>query len=362
LRSQSQLRVRPRHVAAGALAACTTLTVTAAAVAHAGGSTATGGAAKPVAVAGPLPTPTIALKDRHLRYGQHVVARGRADAPSVELQYRPAGHRWRSVRQAEVRSHGRYTLDALVRSSGGVRVVAAAVDDGTAGAGAGVGGVDAGSAAGASAAVGVGDVAGLHGVGGIGEAVVASHTEHVAVAAHLIVKRRSHTTATGQAVRLKGVLLPRGRGHRVEVEGRTGGRWHVLSHARTRGNGHFSARVVASSVGSVPLRVHADSTRANDTARAAAGSIEGLRPSIASWYGDYGGPLACGGTLGFGTLGVANKSLPCGTLVTIRYGGHQVRVPVVDRGPYVAGREWDLTGATARALGFGGVGTVWVDR
>jgi rare lipoprotein A len=34
-------------------------------------------------------------------------------------------------------------------------------------------------------------------------------------------------------------------------------------------------------------------------------------------------------------------------------------VPVIDRGPYSGAREWDLTGATARRLGFGGVGVVW---
>ena len=55
-------------------------------------------------------------------------------------------------------------------------------------------------------------------------------------------------------------------------------------------------------------------------------------------------------------MGVANKTLPCGTLVTLRYDGRTVRVPVVDRGPYVAGREFDLTEATKQALGFGGVG------
>jgi rare lipoprotein A len=33
-------------------------------------------------------------------------------------------------------------------------------------------------------------------------------------------------------------------------------------------------------------------------------------------------------------------------------------VPVIDRGPYIAGREWDLTGATAAALGFPGLGQI----
>jgi rare lipoprotein A (peptidoglycan hydrolase) len=63
-----------------------------------------------------------------------------------------------------------------------------------------------------------------------------------------------------------------------------------------------------------------------------------------------------------GTLGVANKTLPCGTLVTLRYGARSVRVPVVDRGPYVAGREFDLTEATKQALGFGDTGEVWSTR
>ena len=77
-----------------------------------------------------------------------------------------------------------------------------------------------------------------------------------------------------------------------------------------------------------------------------------------SWYGG-GGSLACGGWLTSSTLGVANKTLPCGTRVTLRYHGRTVRVRVIDRGPYVAGREYDLTEATARALGFEGVGEMW---
>jgi rare lipoprotein A len=61
-------------------------------------------------------------------------------------------------------------------------------------------------------------------------------------------------------------------------------------------------------------------------------------------------------------MGVANKTLPCGTEVTLRYDGRTVRVAVIDRGPYVAGREFDLTEATKQALGFGGVGEVWSTR
>jgi len=89
------------------------------------------------------------------------------------------------------------------------------------------------------------------------------------------------------------------------------------------------------------------------------GRRRAFRPAIASWYGG-GGTLACGGYLTSSTMGVANKTLPCGTVVTIRYGGRTVRVRVIDRGPYVEGREFDLTEATKTALGFEGVGEIWV--
>jgi Lytic transglycolase len=82
------------------------------------------------------------------------------------------------------------------------------------------------------------------------------------------------------------------------------------------------------------------------------------RQSIASVFYDYGLTIACGGVLQPNQLGVANKTLPCGTQVTFRYGNRAIRVPVIDRGPYIAGREWDFTGATAAALGFPGLGTV----
>ena len=80
--------------------------------------------------------------------------------------------------------------------------------------------------------------------------------------------------------------------------------------------------------------------------------------SIASVYTDYGLPVACGGVLKVPELGVANKTLPCGTEVIFVYGRRAVRVPVIDRGPYIAGREWDLTGATAEALHFPGLGPI----
>jgi len=66
-----------------------------------------------------------------------------------------------------------------------------------------------------------------------------------------------------------------------------------------------------------------------------------------SWYGPgmYGRRTACGVTLTKTVRGVASRSLPCGTLVTFRNAsnGRKVTVPVIDRGPYVSGRIWDMS-------------------
>lgn len=79
--------------------------------------------------------------------------------------------------------------------------------------------------------------------------------------------------------------------------------------------------------------------------------------SEVSWYGPgfYGKRTACGKAYTKEILGVAHKSLPCGTMVTFKYRGKdgQLRVltvPVIDRGPYVAGRQWDLSGGLCVAL------------
>ena len=50
-------------------------------------------------------------------------------------------------------------------------------------------------------------------------------------------------------------------------------------------------------------------------------------------------------------IGVANRTLPCGTLVQITYKGHTLTVPVLDRGPYAHHASWDLTAGAAGALG-----------
>lgn len=74
---------------------------------------------------------------------------------------------------------------------------------------------------------------------------------------------------------------------------------------------------------------------------------------VASWYGPgfYGNHTACGQVFTPVSYGVAHKTLPCGSEVVLTNGGHTVRATVIDRGPYIAGREFDLTGPVKAALG-----------
>jgi len=85
-----------------------------------------------------------------------------------------------------------------------------------------------------------------------------------------------------------------------------------------------------------------------------AGELTSSMPiAEASWYGPglYGNSTACGQVLRPSTIGVANKTLPCGTKVTFAYHGHYVVARVIDRGPFVKGRAFDLTAGASEALG-----------
>jgi len=81
--------------------------------------------------------------------------------------------------------------------------------------------------------------------------------------------------------------------------------------------------------------------------------VRSLPTSVATWYGPglWGNGTACGKVLRPNTLGVAHKTLPCGTKVLIGYRGRYVTTTVIDRGPYGAGRSWDLTKAVSDAIG-----------
>jgi rare lipoprotein A (peptidoglycan hydrolase) len=77
------------------------------------------------------------------------------------------------------------------------------------------------------------------------------------------------------------------------------------------------------------------------------------KAQIATWFGPgfYGQKTACGQTMTPVLVGVASRTLPCGTLVLVNYKGHKLTVPVIDRGPYAKnGAVWDLTAGAASSL------------
>jgi peptidoglycan lytic transglycosylase len=172
------------------------------------------------------------------------------------------------------------------------------------------------------------------------------------------VRARRLDVVAGSRARVRGHLVPALGGRRVALQRRSRGAWHTVDRAKTDARGTFKLAFHPQSTGSAPVRVSAGAVNRR------VGRLNVYRTAMVSWYGPglYGNPLGCGGTLTPSTLGVAHKALPCGTKLTLRHGSRRVRVRVVDRGPYVGGREFDLTSATRARLGFDGVGTILVNR
>ena len=110
-----------------------------------------------------------------------------------------------------------------------------------------------------------------------------------------------------------------------------------------------------------PVPVEATETTTTTAFNEAELSFTPFRYAGASWYGGtsmWGRSTACGQTLRPSTIGVANKTLPCGTPVKFVWHGRSIVAPVIDRGPYIRGRAWDLTSAAAEALDFEGIGRI----
>jgi hypothetical protein len=153
------------------------------------------------------------------------------------------------------------------------------------------------------------------------------------------------------------------RGRTVEIERlghETNWSWEATAHATVGSGGTFTATWVANHIGQFSIRAVIEGTHARAAAASPAVSIVVYRPSVASWYGPgfFGRRTACGIRLTRTTLGVANRTLPCGTKVALLYRGRTLEVPVIDRGPFANGAEWDLTEATSQALGVTGTVTI----
>jgi rare lipoprotein A len=255
-------------------------------------------------------------------YGRTLRLDGRvAAAPGgdVRLEHAPRGEGWQPVAQTQSASDGSYSFDVRAERSGAFRAVSASG---------------------------------------------ASEPRRVTVAAR-IAGRSSRHVRLGEKVRVRGAVKPARGGRLVRLKQRVDGRWRTVDRARTGSGGRFTSTWRAQEAGAYRVKATFAGDRDNGKAsRRLRGRVRVYRPAQASWYGPgfYGRRTACGHTITGSIQGVANKYLPCGTKVTFRYRGRTATVPVIDRGPYAGGREWDLTPATKEKLGFGSTGVVWTTR
>jgi hypothetical protein len=121
--------------------------------------------------------------------------------------------------------------------------------------------------------------------------------------------------------------------------------------ARSDGSLDLDSTLVEPARRDAPPAARSDAAQPVPATRSVAKNTWRRDPEI-SWYGPglIGNGTACGQTLTRTLVGVAHRSLPCGTLVQFRHAGRTVTVPVVDRGPYVGGRIFDLTYAACKKL------------
>jgi rare lipoprotein A len=181
----------------------------------------------------------------------------------------------------------------------------------------------------------------------------------LAAASKVGISDRRLNIRAGRRVVVRGRIEP--AGSTVALQIRRRGRWLTLDRDRSDAQGRYALRQRVRRPMSVRARVRVSRGPAGVRR---IGRLNVYRHALASWYGPgfYGNRLGCGGRLGWSQLGVAHKSLPCGTRVTLRHHGRVLRVPVIDRGPYVGAREYDLTAATARRLHFRGHGSILTTR
>lgn len=248
-----------------------------------------------------------------------VLKAGEEPAPEsdrVRIQFQPAGKDfWRKAKTTSTDRDGRYVKKVAMKRSGRFRAVAA---DGR-----------------------------------------TTAPEFVRVKSKLRAKVGNENATAGDSVPITGTVRPGGSRRPVVVT--VGG---DKLKTRTNRDGRFKVNWKAGSTGDYKVKVKAASDKIAAGSKDKAGKVTVFRPAEASWYGPgfYGNRTACGQTLTTSTIGVAHKTMSCGTKLTLRYKGREVDVKVIDRGPYSGDREFDLTSATKEKLGFGSTGTVLTSR
>ena len=184
-----------------------------------------------------------------------------------------------------------------------------------------------------------------------------------------IVTQESALLSNG--LRISGSVPSSDAGKTIEIErwgAKTNWTWQPTVQATVASDGSFAAVWQTDHIGRFALRtVVAQAGTASASSGLPTVNVTVYLPASATLYGPgfYGRRTACGVVLRRRTIGVAHRWLPCGTPVSIYYQGRSLIVPVIDRGPYANGANWDLTMAAGRALGMnttGAIGAVSLPR
>lgn len=284
------------------------------------------------------------VRDDRLRYGESIDMRGRATGRTpgtlVSLLYRGNTREdWVELDVDELDDQGRFRLEGENRRrSGEARVV-------------------------------VGRQTARAAVNGEGLAPeLTSRAEEITIASQLRADEADEDTVVraGRSATVTGTLRPGFEGREVVLERRDDDGWRTLARATTREGGRFTVSHLQERSEAFEVRVRFEEDEINTGWHDEPGRMAFLSRDGASWYGPgfYGKRTACGQTLTGDIKGVAHKTLPCGTRVVFKRGDRTVTARVIDRGPFVAGRQWDLAPAVKQALGYTGDGPVWaaVDR
>jgi hypothetical protein len=161
-------------------------------------------------------------------------------------------------------------------------------------------------------------------------------------------------------VRFTGSVAAGHAGQVVEIERRgheTNWTWAGTAHSTVASDGSFSVVWRANHIGRFAFRAILQSASGLRAAGASPTvTVTVYRTARATLYGPgfYGKRTACGVKLTRSTIGLANRTLRCGEHVSVYFQGRTLSVPVIDRGPYANGADFDLTMATGRALGITG--------
>jgi hypothetical protein len=173
----------------------------------------------------------------------------------------------------------------------------------------------------------------------------------------------------GRTLRFRGALGSDQAGKTLQIQRQQpDGSWIGTATAVVAPDGSFLARWRTDAVGQFAVRALVPGAQAQAATSAPATdvtlttSVTIYRPARATWFGPgfYGKKTACGQVMSHALLGVAHRTLPCGTPVAVFFGGKAVTVPVVDRGPFGSRARYDLTSAAAQTLGMAQTSTVGV--